>query len=147
MNLTINTGTLTKAHSTDAGFDIHASESAEIPPNTPTPVSTNLTITLPLNSVAFIKPRSGLAFKNGINTLAGVIDQDYSGEVKILLINHSSTTFNISKGDRIAQLVILPLPTISVTTLSTATYNNPDNDNDNNNTTTRGTNGFGSTGV
>ena len=56
--------------------------------------------------VIYIAPRSGLAAKHGIDVRAGVIDADYQGDVKILLINHSDVKFNIKKEDRIAQLVL-----------------------------------------
>ena len=139
MELTINTGELTKSHSSDAGYDIHASADVTLPPRTPTSIPTNLKITLPPSTMAQVLPRSGLAFKNCIDTLAGVIDQSYTGEIKVLLINHSSTTFNISKGDRIAQLVIHTIPSLRISTNKKATYNPPSH------TNPRGENGFGST--
>lgn len=139
MLLTINSGTLTKSHNTDAGFDIHASKSHILYPNAPEPISTNLIITLPHDTVAFIKPRSGLSFKWSINTMAGVIDQDYSGEIKVLLINHASEPYKINKGDRIAQLVILPVCHPKIKTLNDAIYNAPLD-------SIRDTKGFGSTG-
>jgi len=75
-----------------------------------------------------------MAFKNGIDTMAGVIDQDYSGEVKVLLINHSSEPYKISAGDRIAQLLIIPIINPEVK----GNYNKPKN--------SRTDNGFGSSG-
>ncbi len=60
------------------------------------------------NVCGFIKPRSSLAVRCGLDTLAGVIDADYTGEIKVVLINHGQEDVRIYKGDKIAQLVILP---------------------------------------
>lgn len=137
MRLTINSGTLTKSHSTDAGFDIHSAEDLTIPPFDKASVSTGLNITLPPHTLALGKPRSGSSFKNDIETGAGVIDNDYSGEVRIKLYNFGDKPFHITKGQRIAQLVILHRPDISVHTKNGAIYNAPSD-------TIRGEKGFGS---
>jgi len=139
MKLTLLTGTLTKAYESDAGFDIHASESLTLFPGIPEICPTNLTVTLPPNSVAFIKPRSGLAFNNNIDTMAGVIDEKYSGEIKVLLINHGNEAFHIDKNQRIAQLVVLPVLHPIIECAPGATYNEPKEEQ-------RSTNGFGSSG-
>lgn len=83
-----------------------------------------------------VRPRSGLAAKFGVTVLnsPGTIDADYRGEVKVILINHGPTSFTISRGERIAQLVVAPV-TAAVFELSTNLAE-----------TTRGSNGFGSTG-
>ena len=86
---------------------------------------------------AFIFPRSSLSFKNGVSlaNCVGVVDSDYRGEVKVALINHSDTDFVIHNGDRIAQLVIMPviIPSFEVA--------------EELNDTDRGAGGFGSTGI
>ena len=69
-------------------------------------IYTGIAIKLPPNCFGRIAPRSGLALKNGIDVLAGVIDEDYRGEIKVLLINHGQEDFVINSGDRIAQLVV-----------------------------------------
>jgi dUTP pyrophosphatase len=71
-------------------------------------VPTGLFIELPVGFEAQVRPRSGLAFKNGITVLnsPGTIDADYRGEIKVILINLSSETFIINEGERIAQMVI-----------------------------------------
>ena len=71
-------------------------------------IPTGLFIALPLGAEAQIRPRSGLAFKHGITVLnsPGTIDADYRGEIKVLLINLSDTSFEIKDGDRIAQMII-----------------------------------------
>jgi dUTP pyrophosphatase len=69
-------------------------------------VPTGLSIKLPCETYGRIAPRSGLALKFGIDVLAGVIDEDYRGEVMVLLINHDSVPFVVKPGDRIAQLIV-----------------------------------------
>ena len=84
-----------------------------------------------------IRPRSGLAFKHGITCLnaPGTIDADYRGEVKVLLINHGDEPFEITRGMRIAQMVLAPALQLGVTEICEGTD------------TVRGAGGFGSTGV
>lgn len=89
-----------------AGADLRASEAVEIPPGGRHAVPTGLHLQLPEGHVGLVWPRSGLAVRHGIDTLAGVIDCDYRGEVKVVLVNHGEGPFSISKGDRIAQLLI-----------------------------------------
>jgi len=100
-------------------------------------IGTGLYLELPEGFEAQIRPRSGLAFKFGITVLnsPGTIDADYRGEIKILLINLGSNTFEVNNGDRIAQMIISSYERTSwlnVTTLSESE---------------RGTGGYGSTGV
>ena len=88
-----------------AGYDIYADQSGFIIGGGRLTVSTGWAMEMPDGYYAEIRPRSGLAVKHGIDTLAGVIDSDYRGEVKVILINHSDSTFVIKAGERIAQLV------------------------------------------
>ena len=99
-------------------------------------IPTGLYIALPDGTEAQIRPRSGLAFKNGVTVLnsPGTIDADYRGEVKVLLINLSDTPFEIKDGDRIAQMVIAKFEHISWNVTSELPETN------------RGSGGFGSTG-
>ena len=106
----------------DAGYDLYATESVKIKPMSRALVSTGLSIEVPQGYYARIAPRSGLAVKNGIDVLAGVVDSSYRGEVKVVLMNlnidlasmmgltpniaGSTFDFNIKAGDRIAQLII-----------------------------------------
>jgi dUTP pyrophosphatase len=85
-----------------------------------------------------IAPRSGLAYKNGIDVLAGVIDSDYRGDVGVILLNTSNTTFVIKNGDRIAQLVIEKIYTGGIDVVQSVADILP---------TARGEGGFGSTGT
>jgi len=93
-----------------AGLDLKAniSEPVVLKPLQRQLIPTGLFIELPESYEAQIRPRSGLAFKNGITVLnsPGTIDADYRGEVKVLLVNLSDTEFTINDGERIAQMVI-----------------------------------------
>ena len=93
-----------------AGLDLRANidEPIELQPLERQLISTGIFIALPKGYEAQIRPRSGLAFKNGISVLnsPGTIDADYRGEIKVLLVNLSNTPFKINDGERIAQMVI-----------------------------------------
>jgi len=93
-----------------AGFDIRANidNSITLKPLERTLVPTGLFIELPIGHEAQVRPRSGLAFKNGITVLnsPGTIDADYRGEIKVILVNLSQEDFVINDGERIAQVVI-----------------------------------------
>lgn len=118
-----------------AGLDLYSIAQVSIPARGYTSVPTGLSVNIPVGFYGRIAPRSGLAAKFGIDTLAGVIDSDYRGELIVLLANHSDKDFQVSAGDRVAQFVIeqiiLPEP-IFVEELEQ---------------TQRGEGGFGSTGV
>ncbi|HEY1038799.1 MAG TPA: dUTP diphosphatase [Bacteroidia bacterium] len=100
-----------------AGMDLRAniSEAIELKPLQRMLIPTGLFIQLPKGAEAQIRPRSGLAFKNGITVLnsPGTIDADYRGEVKVLLVNLSDTPFVINDGERIAQMVVAKHETVS----------------------------------
>lgn len=118
-----------------AGLDLHSSEDCIIEPRERRLVSTGIAVAVPTNSYGRVAPRSGLAVKHGIDVLAGVVDEDYRGEVKVALINLGSEPFVVNRGDRIAQLVIesISRPVIEVVESLEETV--------------RGAGGFGSTGV
>lgn len=96
-----------------AGMDLRAavSDQMRLEPGARALVPTGLAIALPAGFEAQVRPRSGLALKHGVTCLntPGTIDADYRGEVGVILINHGSETFQIERGDRIAQLVIAPV--------------------------------------
>lgn len=100
-------------------------------------IPTGLFVALPPHTEAQIRPRSGLAYRQGITVLnsPGTIDADYRGEIKVLLVNLSKQEVEIKDGDRIAQMVVAPYHTLS--------WHQVDELDD----TTRGEGGFGSTGV
>lgn len=91
-----------------AGLDLHSSEDAVILPFGRTLVPTGLSFDCPVGCEGQVRPRSGLAAKHGITVLnsPGTIDEDYKGELKVILYNTTDNIFYIKKGDRIAQLVI-----------------------------------------
>ena len=125
----------TRANPTDAGADLYALEDIRIQPNTRELVRTGISLEVPESYYARIAPRSGLAYKNGIDVLAGVVDSSYRGEVGVILLNtDTQKIFNIRAGDRIAQLII------------EAHYNMTIKEVDSLSDTTRGDGGFGSTG-
>ena len=124
-----------------AGMDLRAA----VPENEPVIlkvgkralVPTGLVMEIPKGHEGQIRPRSGLAYKNGITCLntPGTIDADYRGEVMVLLINHGEKTFKIERGMRIAQMIIAPFIQVSIEEKSLAGE------------TDRGSGGFGSTGI
>ncbi len=121
-----------------AGMDIRAflKESVVIKPMHRMLIPTGLFMEIPVGYEAQIRPRSGLALKHGVTVLnsPGTIDADYRGEIKILLINFGSEDFEISGGDRIAQMIIASHEQPKM--IQTAELNE----------TNRGTGGYGSTG-
>lgn len=121
-----------------AGMDLRAfiSESIVIKPLQRVLIPTGLSMELTEGLEAQIRPRSGLAFKNGVTVLnsPGTIDADYRGEIKVLLVNLSDTDFMVNDGDRIAQMVISNYVKIKWTTTESLSE------------TKRGAGGFGHTG-
>ncbi|GAA1505860.1 dUTP pyrophosphatase [Agromyces terreus] len=100
------------AHPGDAGADLHAAESVVLEPGQRATVATGVAIALPDGYVGFVVPRSGLAFKHGITIVnaPGTIDAGYRGEIKVALLNtDSGAAHTIEAGDRIAQLVVMPV--------------------------------------
>lgn len=94
-----------------SGMDLRAAESLLLLPGQIATVGTGLHIELPEGCEAQIRPRSGLALKHGISlpNAPGTIDADYRGEIRVILINMSHESFQIQPGDRIAQMVIVPV--------------------------------------
>jgi dUTP pyrophosphatase len=119
-----------------AGLDLYADHSAVILPGGSIAVGTGIAIALPPGFEGQVRPRSGLAAKFGITVTnsPGTIDEDYRGEVKVLLTNHGSEHFIVNAGDRIAQLVITKANYFAVQEVTAL------------DDTARGSNGFGSTG-
>jgi dUTP pyrophosphatase len=101
-------GTLLPEYSSHgaAGADLYANEALTLAPGERAPVATGLRVEIPAGYAGLVWPRSGLAVRHGIDTLAGVIDSDYRGEVRVVLVNHGREPFRIEPGDRIAQLVV-----------------------------------------
>jgi len=95
-----------RATSKDAGCDVHAVEDKVIPAGTRGLVSTGLTLEIPDDSYVRVAPRSGLSCKHGIDIGAGVVDAGYTGIVHALVINNGTEDFVVTKGDRIAQIIV-----------------------------------------
>ncbi len=123
----------TRAMEYAAGLDLYADETITIPEYHRAWVSTGIAIALNPYHVGQIWPRSGLA-GHGLDTSAGVVDSDYRGEVKVLLVNGSHERKTVRAGDRIAQLLIVPIIRLELIEVDAL----PE--------TERGANGFGSTG-
>jgi dUTP pyrophosphatase len=112
-----------KAHEEDACFDIYASEDCVVPAVGTCPVPTGVKMNIPTNYYVEIRPRSGMAFKHGVEAFMGTIDCSFLDEVKILLKNDSITPYHVKYGDRIAQFKLTKLePTeiVSVTSFNDA---------------------------
>lgn len=120
-----------------AGCDLLSNEEVALPPGGRFAVSTGLSLAIPDDYVGMVCPRSGLALKHGITVLnaPGIIDSDYRGEVKVILINLSDQEYLVKKGDRIAQLILTPV--FQSRLRETEVLSD----------TVRGSGGFGSTGT
>ena len=127
----------TYARADDAGLDLHAATDVALPPGARLLVPTGLALAIPPGFAGFVLPRSGLALRHGVTLLntPGLIDAGYRGEIQVLLVNHGDTLVKLTRGDRIAQLVIQK---IEHATLIPVDELPP---------SPRGTGGFGSTGV
>ena len=123
----------TRAHETDAGLDLYAREDIIVSAMECAVFDTGVHIELPPQSVGFIKSKSGLNVKHGIVS-EGVIDVGYTGSIKVKLYNHSGYDYKVNRGDKISQLVILPIYTPNLEVAYELVK------------TERGNNGFGSTG-
>ena len=119
-----------RAHATDAGYDLYASETVLLWGNRPKKVSTDISMVLPPDTVGDIRPRSSLNAK-GVYVAYGTVDSGYRGELKVVML---APFYKVHKGDKIAQLVVLPL---AKTTPEVVTELPPSD---------RGEGGFGSTG-
>lgn len=124
-----------RANKTDAGADLFSIENVKILPLERKAISTGIYVEIPEGYYGRIAPRSGLAYKNGIDVLAGVIDSSYRGEIKVILFNtDKDKIFEIKIGDRIAQLIIEDHFNFEFEVSDELSY------------TERGEGGFGSTG-
>ena len=123
----------TRAYETDAGLDLYSPVDVKVPANGSVCIDTGVHIELPKNTTGFVKSKSGLNVKFGI-TSEGVIDVGYTGSIAVKLYNHSSKSYRVLRGDKISQLVILPILTPTLEEVSELEE------------TERGNGGFGSTG-
>ena len=125
------------AHPGDAGLDLHSADAITLGPHERGVVSTGLAVAIPDGYVGLVTPRSGTAVRSGLSMVntPGVVDSGYRGEVRIVLINlDPSHPIEIARGDRVAQLVIVPVASVDVREVDTL----PES--------VRGEGGFGSSG-
>lgn len=124
-----------RSNPTDAGADLFSTESLMIHPGERSIVATGIALEIPEGFYGRVAPRSGLASKHGLDVLAGVLDSSYRGEVKVVLLNADKhNTFHVEKGDRIAQLIVESHFNFDIVDTSSLSQ------------TSRGKEGFGSTG-
>lgn len=124
------------AHIGDAAVDLHSRVEITLQPGERAAVPTGIAVAIPEGYAGLVLPRSGHARRHGIGVVngPGLIDSGYRGEVSVLLINHGDVEVKFGRGDRIAQLIIVPVPAIE--------WNEVDSLDE----TDRGSGGFGSTG-
>ena len=123
----------TRAHKTDAGLDLRSPICIEVPANGSAVIDTGVHIELPNGTVGFLKSKSGLSVNHDI-TSDGVIDVGFTGTIKVKLYNHGTKTYQVLRGDKITQLVVVECHFPDVEIVDTLDK------------TDRGDNGFGSTG-
>lgn len=122
----------------DAGVDLMSADDVVLRPFERKLVSCGISMAIPEGHAGFVLPRSGLAIKHGISIVnaPGLIDSNYRGEIKVVLVNlDSQSDFKVAHGDRIAQLVIMPVPIVRLAEVDALDE------------TERGTGGFGSSGI
>lgn len=124
----------TKAHDLDAGWDLYVPEDVMIPARGSAVIDTGVHIEIPQRYTGFIKSRSGMNVKHGIVSDSGVIDCGYTGSIKIKLYNMTDDSYFVQAGERVCQLVVLPICVDELEVVETLSE------------TDRGSNGFGSSG-
>jgi dUTP pyrophosphatase len=127
--------TPTRAHHDDAGLDLYANENYELKSGEVHGVPTGIALAIPSGFVGLILGKSGLAVKVGVDTLGGVIDAQYRGEIMVIVANHGSEVYRIEKGSKIAQILIQRVELLEAEEV------------DDLDATVRGAGAFGSTGT
>ena len=122
-----------KAYETDAGFDLKSPVDAVIEPYSSVTIDTGVHMEIPAGYVGFLKSKSGLNVKYGLNS-EGVIDAGYTGCIVCKIYNHTGVPYSVQAGDKISQIVFLPIPEVELVLA------------DKFETSKRGNNGFGSSG-
>jgi len=135
LRLTENAFAPERGSSMSAGFDLRSAYDYIVPKQDKQLIKTDIAIQLPNHCYGRIAPRSGLALHNFIDVGAGVVDKDYTGNICVLLFNHSKVDFPVKRGDRIAQLICEVIVCPDLCELSGVGK------------TSRGSNGFGSSGL
>ncbi len=125
------------AHPGDGGVDLYAREPARLEAGQRAVVPTGIAVAIPDGFAGLVTPRSGLAARNGISVVngPGLVDAGYRGEIQVVLVNLSTKVFEVERGDRIAQFVVIPVSVQEFVPVNEL----PDS--------ARGSGGFGSTGA
>ena len=99
------------AHPGDGGVDLYARENVRLEPEAWTMVPTGIAVAIPVGYAGLVVPRSGLAARRGVGVVngPGLVDAGYRGEINVILINHGSDPLELERGERIAQLVVVPV--------------------------------------
>lgn len=124
-----------KAHETDAGFDLYSSENCMVCPGEIKKISCGIKVHVPKGYYAQLRPRSGMASKGLTMSSSGVVDFGYSNEILFSMINLSKNPYQVKVGDKICQMLILPVPLVQFEEVDELEE------------TERGEKGFGSTGA
>ena len=124
----------TKANRSDAGYDLYAFHGTILQKHAHKLIKTGISMAIPEGYVGLIWPRSGMAYKHGIDVFAGVIDSSYRGEIGVVLYNSQYSNYSIEKGDRIAQILFQKVEDFDLHVV------------ENLDDTSRGVGGFGSSG-
>lgn len=126
-----------RAHIGDAAVDLHCRDGVILYPGDRASVATGIAVAIPEGYAGFVLPRSGHAMRSGVGVVngPGLIDSGYRGEVSVLLINHGKDPVTFRRGDRVAQLAIVPVPEVEFVEVDELSE------------TGRGEGGFGSTGM
>lgn len=123
----------TRAHKTDAGLDLYSPYNQDVPPKRSVVIDTGVHIELPKRTAGLLVPKSGLSTKYNLLS-SGLIDEGYTGSIRVQLYNHSDQWYSVKKGDKISQLVIFPIYTPNLELVDSLEA------------TERGDKGFGSSG-
>lgn len=125
----------TKTHQTDAGWDLYSDVETVLWPKERLLITTNIAFQIPAGYVGLIWPRSGLSYKKGIDILGGVIDHGFSDSVGVIMYNTGDEKLEITRGDRIAQILFQEVPHFNLVEVSELDESD------------RGTKGYGSSGL
>jgi len=125
------------AHDDDAGIDLHSRSDVKLAAGEWAMIPTGIAVAIPEGHAGMVAPRSGLAARHGISVVngPGVIDPGYRGEINVILINHGTAPLTLQRGDRVAQLLVVPVVVPELVEVDEL----PDS--------VRGTGGFGSSGI
>ena len=117
-----------------AGLDLYTTEDVTLQPNERKLIKTGVSLEIPEGHFCYVMGRSGNTIKKGLHVALGLVDEDYRGEIGVMAFNQSNEPIEFKKGDRVAQMVIMPYPKVEFVEVNELSD------------TERGTGGYGSTG-